>query len=808
MMLWLRWSWRDLRARWVQVATIALILALGSGAYAGLASTGAWRQESADASYAALDMYDVRAELSPGSLVPQGTLTALLEGVDLGVAVTAAEERLIVPVQLDASTPFEMILVRGAIIGVPLADAGPAVNGFHVRQGRSLTAADTDAVLIEANFAEFYELPPSGTVLLGGGRSLDYVGQALTPEFFVVQPETGGLFSQSNYGALFSSLETAQNVTGLSGMVNDLVLTIDEPERREDVAARLEALLAERMPEIGTTVMVTEDDGAHRMIYEDIKTDQQFYNVFATLILAGAVFAAFNLTTRMVEATGHEIGVAMALGVPGRRIAIRPLLVGAEIALLGVAFGVGVGLVIADLMRGVLADLSPLPIWETRFQPGVFTLAAAFGFFAPFLASAFPVWRAVRVAPVDAIRTGHLAARGGGLAPLIRRLPLPGDTFGQMPFRNLLRAPRRAVLTVLGVAAAVTVLAGLLGMIDSFLETVDRGEAEVTAGSPDRITVDFDRVQPLEAPDLEAVRSTGSVATTDFGLHLNGALSNGDVELDAVLVLTDFDSAVWVPTVTSGVAGPGGVLISEGAAHDLDVEPGDVITLRHPLRTGTDSFDYVEVAMPVLGTHPHPFRFMTYLDLTEADRMGLAGLANSADLTPAAGADVQDVQLDLFHLATVASVQRADATAESIREFIGEFVGILQIAASIVLLLALLIAFNSASINLDERSREHATMFAYGVRVRTVLRVEIVESFVLGVVATAIGIAGGYAVLHWVIRVLMPQVMPDVAILALISPGTLLVVVVLGVGAVALAPLLTLRRLRNMDVASTLRVME
>ena len=31
--MWMKWSWRDLRSRWVQVVVIALIIALGVGAY-------------------------------------------------------------------------------------------------------------------------------------------------------------------------------------------------------------------------------------------------------------------------------------------------------------------------------------------------------------------------------------------------------------------------------------------------------------------------------------------------------------------------------------------------------------------------------------------------------------------------------------------------------------------------------------------------------------------------------------------------------------------------------------------------------
>ena len=52
--LWLRWSWRDLRARWLQVLAIALVIALGTGSYAGLSSLTEWRRISTDDAYAQL----------------------------------------------------------------------------------------------------------------------------------------------------------------------------------------------------------------------------------------------------------------------------------------------------------------------------------------------------------------------------------------------------------------------------------------------------------------------------------------------------------------------------------------------------------------------------------------------------------------------------------------------------------------------------------------------------------------------------------------------------------------------------------
>ena len=78
--LWLRWSWRDLRGRWASVAAIALIVALGTGTFAGLGSTAEWRRQSNDASFAHLRMHDLRGGLPDGASVSETTLSGAIDG--------------------------------------------------------------------------------------------------------------------------------------------------------------------------------------------------------------------------------------------------------------------------------------------------------------------------------------------------------------------------------------------------------------------------------------------------------------------------------------------------------------------------------------------------------------------------------------------------------------------------------------------------------------------------------------------------------------------------------------------------------
>ncbi len=805
----LRWSWRDLKARWVQVAAIALVIALGTGSYAGLSSVTEWRRVSTDDAYARLNMHDLRVELAQGSTVEEGTLRAVAEGLDV---VASAEERLLAPVQVDASTAERAILVRGLLIGVPLAEGGPNIDGLHAHVGRGLTEADTGKAvgMLEVHFGQYYDLPPEGSIRLGGDVTMEYVGLAITPEYFIVTSDRGEFLAEANFAGVFASLETVQELSGRAGQVNDLVVLIDEGADRDAAKAELQAALAAALPDVGATVSTREEDPAFALNDADIEGDQQIYDIFALLIFAGAVVAAFNLVTRIVESQRREIGVAMVLGVPPSRIAIRPLLVGAEIALLGVIFGVGVGLLIGQAMASVLDDFAPLPEWQTDFQFGVYAAVAAAGFVIPFVATMWPVWRAVRVPPVQAIQAGYRAARGGGLAPVFGRLRIPGGTFWQIPVRNVVRAPRRALLTSLGIAAAIAALVSFVGLIDSFLATIERSDEEILWMNPDRLQVDLDRPYPVAGAEIAAITGSASVGESQAQLRLGGTALGAEEEIDLQIQVLPMENEVWGPRLSDGEIQRErpGIYLAELAGRNLGVGIGDTLTVRHPRLEASGLFALVETELEVLGLHSHPYRFVAYMDSNQAGLFGLEGMANLLEVVPAESATRDDVKRELFPLSGVAATQGVSEVSEALADLLNEFIIVLRVIEGALLVLALLIAFNSASINMDERARENATMFAFGVRVRTVLRMAIVENLILGVVATLAGVVLGWLLLGAIIELRIPSTLPDLEVIPTVSATTLAISGVLGVLAVGAAPLLTLRKMLRMNVPATLKVME
>ncbi|HZJ27591.1 MAG TPA: FtsX-like permease family protein [Acidimicrobiia bacterium] len=778
--------------------------------FAGLGSTATWRRQSNDASFAAVGMHDLRISLSPGTFTNEGALTEVAAGIDDAHAVDGIAERLVVDSQVDATTGDESILVSARIVGMSF-DAPDPVDAVWVRDGAAPDPETTAPIaVLEAKFADVHDLPTHGTITMAGGLAVDYVGLGVAPEDFYVSGPEGTIFAQGELATLYVPLPVAQDLTGRPGAVNDAVLRLVDGADRGVVADELARTLDGSG--ISATVSTRDDAEAYRILYEDIENDQLIWNALAALILGAAALAAFNLVSRIVEAQRREIGIGMALGVPRRRLAIRPLLVGAQVAILGAGLGVVVGLIVGAAMGNLLRSFLPLPVHRTPFQLGVFAQAAILGLAIPIIASALPVWRAVRVEPIEAIRTGHLAAKANRLTDWTNRIRLPGSSLSQMPMRNLLRTPRRALLTALGVGAAITALVAVMGMLDSFTRTIDQGTAELTRGGGDRVIVQLDTFYEVGSPEVAAVVDSDAVGQVDPDLRLPATALAADAaaDLDLLVELVDFETSRWTPTVRDAAAAgaEGGVVLSAKAATDLGVGTGDSVQLRHPVRDETGAFTLRESDFVVTGIHANPIRTFAYADVSEADQFGLAGTTNVLQTYAAPDATRADLQRAVFDLPGVTSSQAVARVKEVFDDALEQFIGFLYITAGAVLVLALLIAFNTTRITVDERRREHATMRAFGLPVRTVMGVVVKEATMIGVVATGIGVAAGYLFLGWMLHSLATRTLPDLSIGVYISPSTLLLALAVGIIAVAVAPLFLVRRVRQTSIPDTLRVME
>lgn len=807
--LLVRWSGRDLRARWLQVGALAVVIALGTGTYASLLSTSPWRRQSNDASFALLHVHSLEVALAAGSTAPQGRLRHLIQALPDARLLTGLRERLVLPTQVE----IHRLLVPGEIVGSG-PPSGVVVDGVAIAQGAAVSAGrDSRAgtpptVVLDLGFARKNGLAPTGTVRVAGGRVVRYVGLGQSPEYFVATAGAAGVpfVSQASYAPLFTSLAEAQRIAGAPGRVNNAVLTLRTGAPLTPFAVELRRALATASPALAATVTTRDQLASYNLLYADINSDEKLWRVIALLVLAGAALATVNLTTRVVEAERREMGIAMALGARPGLVATRPLLFAAAVSLIGVVLGVAVGELVDLPLARLFERLQPLPIWRTPFQPGIFAQSAAIGFVLPFVAAIWPVWRAVRVQPVDAIRAGHLAPRRAAPASLIRALRVPGPGYREIPLRNALRTPRRSLLTLAGVAATIATLVTIVGLIDTFRATLDRTSTELLHAAPDRVSVTLSAWVPRDGGLAARVRALSPVGQVVGGLAFSARLLDSDHAVP-VTIESLARSAPWRPRLLAGRLGPG-LVISEKAAGDLNLEVGSVVMLEHP-RAVAGGMSITRDAVRVAGIEASPLRALAYLGEREAASLLDEPLRiNALTVVPKPGVSDLALQRALLDVPGVSSSQSIRATLTAVDASLDQFRSILNLTSGVALLLVVSIAFNTATIGTDERAREHATMIAFGLPVRSVLGIGVVESLLVGSIGTLVGIGLGESLIEWLTRTTVAEVLPEVAISAALSIPSVLGALGIGIGAVALAPVLTTRRILRLDVPSTLRVVE
>ena len=811
----LRWTLRDARKRWIQVAAIGFTLAIGIGLYAGLSSVTEWRLISIDKSLEATIMYDLRATVGEGGDVPSGSLARIASEID---GVDRYSERLVFDTQVETVVDGEELLVHGRIVGMDVSGSEPVVNDVYLIDdaARPASGTATPQVLVNRSFATFWDLPASGTLTVGGDVDVDYVGSAVSPEYFLIVEGNGSL-GKSNLAVLFAPVAAAQDISGRSGVVNDLVLTF---EPGADAAAVTAQLIDAAASQDGVLldVLTREETPSYVGLTGSPELDQGIYNAISLLLFVGAAFAALNFSARMVEAQRREMGNSMAIGERPRSIVIRPLLIGLQIGILGMILGVVVGYAIAFQTVSVVQEVAWLPIFEQPFQGAIYAQAMAIGFAVPVLAVLWPVVRAVRVKPVDAIRSSHLSSRGGSLGPIISRIPLPGRSLERMPFRNLMRAPRRTFLTLLTFTMSLAIMFAMLGLSSTFAGTFEQGNEELLGGEPDRFMVQMDSLYPVDAPQVTDVLADPTVDLGEPALVLGANVFNAEADdddddatrLDLVVRFVDFGSPVWTPTATEGTLSRGapGIVLADKAARDFGVGVGDEVVVTHPALVD-GAFTFGTSTLSVTAIHPHPLRLNAYLDLSQASTWGFGGLANVVTGVPANGTSLNDVKRSLFGSGKgVSLVQGLGETFQSVEDSLEQSEDVFFITQIFVVFLVMLIAFNTANINVDERSRDHATMFAYGIPVRRVIANLSVEGLLLGVVAVVLGGLFGYALLLWMALFLMPTAIPEIGMIVTVQWWGMALSFVLALIAIAVAPVFPGRKLKKMFIPGQLRMME
>ena len=232
----------------------------------------------------------------------------------------------------------------------------------------------------------------------------------LLPDDYEVRGVIDVDFYDYNANFMLTSIESAQDLFDLGDSVHGLGVRLEDASLAEEPRQNLINLLP-----AGLTVRTWEDENSHLLEALRVERNVMFYLLFFVMIVA-----AFGITssqiTFVVQKT-PEIGTLNALGATGGQIMRVFLSQSFVVAVLGLAFGFGLGLLalyfrneFLVLMRDLTSfEIFPASIYGFQALPaeivtGDLVKIGIGSFIICILAGLLPAWNASRLRPVEAFR--------------------------------------------------------------------------------------------------------------------------------------------------------------------------------------------------------------------------------------------------------------------------------------------------------------------------------------------------------------------------------------------------------------------
>ncbi len=779
--------WRDLLHLRGQMMAIVLVMACGVATFVMSLSTLDALERTRSSYYAAYRFADVFATLrrAPEHV---GRRIAALPGV------RAVETRIRLAATLEVKGYTDP--VRGQILSYP-EEGRPVLNDLYLREGRLLEPGRVDEVLLIDGFADAHGLGPADTlvaVIHGRRQVLRVVGIVLSPEF-VYQAAPGALFPDfERFGTLWMGRRGLAAAGGLEGAFNEVTLALYAGSRPEDVIDRLDRILA---PYGGLGAYPREDQTSHFYLSQEMEQLGLMATMLPAIFLGVAAFLLNVVLNRLISTQREQIAILKAFGYDNLRVGWHYVKMVLVVAAIGVAAGTAMGTWFGQGLSAMYQAFYRFPYLDYVLPVRVVALALLVTGGAAVLGTLHAVRSAVRLPPAEAMRPEPPRIYRESL---VERLGLKRwmDQPSRMVVRNLERRPVKALLSILGMAFACSIV--IMGrffsgafeyMVDVQYGLAQREDLVVTFAEP------ASRAALHELAGLPGVRYVQPFRSVPVRLRhghrtyrtaLQGVAAEGDLQR-----LLDLDlRPVALP--------PEGLVLTEHLGRILGVRPGDCLMV-----------EVLEGARPtrsvcVAGLVQQYIGLGAYVEIGALNRLLREGDVLSGAFLEVDPAYERGLYRDLQHRPRVAGVEIQRRAIEDLYDTMGE--QILVFAFFITFFagaIAFGVVYNSARIALSERGRELASLRVLGFRRGEVAFILLGELAVLTLVSLPVGFALGWGLC----RLLVLRFQMDIMrIPMVVQPDLFALAAAVVIGSAVLSGLLVRRRLHRLDLVSVLKTRE
>ncbi|NPV74877.1 MAG: ABC transporter permease [Anaerolineae bacterium] len=290
--------------------------------------------------------YREKADTTP--LLPLENDQAILDAALAQPQVAAASRRIITSgLATSRQGAFPV-----SIVGVePELELPVSLVAQNVTAGRYLKADDLDVAFIGKGLAEAMDVTVGDRIMLAGQALHE---QTRTRTMTIIGVYDVGI-PEIEKRTVYISLAEAQYLYNLTGQSTEVMISLHRLGQEDAVINNIQLLVTGYEVESWKTNFPE--------LQSALESKGGVMNIFSVIILLISGIGILNLLLMAVFERTREIGILGALGLRPGQISLLFILEGSLMGLLGVIFGVGLGLAINFLLGKIGFDFAQFSSW-------------------------------------------------------------------------------------------------------------------------------------------------------------------------------------------------------------------------------------------------------------------------------------------------------------------------------------------------------------------------------------------------------------------------------------------------------------
>lgn len=686
----------------------------------------------------------------------------------------------------------------GRLTGYPLP-MEDEVNRLVLLSGRPLeqALADKVGVLVDPQYASANQLTPGQDIdIIANGSKivLTVIGTATSPEFVYPMKDASSLFPEpKRFGILMVSQKELQQILGMPGQINQILVDLIPGADEEKIKRQIEEIL---IPYGNIASYPRKDQSSHVLLQGELDGIQLVAHSLPFIFFLIAAGIQFIILTRLIRSQRLPIGVMKALGYSNSYIMWHYTAYGLLVSLAAVTLGIGLGIGFANVLNNLYAQFFNLPLITGGFDLRVIInsviITSSVGIASGWLASR----SVISIKPAEAMRSQPpLSGKSVPLESwpwLWKRL----NTSWKMSLRSIIRNLPRFAVTVIGIISSVVLLVFACFTSDATDFLLNQNFNQINRYD---YLVRF--TEPIKHTEISNWNRWDEVQRMEPMLELPIKLRAGEKTEDELLVglnpsnklkrIYDKFGQEWQVPVE-------GVLISKRVADKMGLDVGDEVMVETTLGIGPSHKSH----LTIVGEYEPMTGSGSYISLKTANRILREQEVVTAVMLKLDAPAMPAVVSRLEGIRGVNSVSSPVQEREALEQLMGTMVASIGVMILFAGLLSLAIIYNTSVMTFNERQRELASLRVLGYSQREIASLLRKETWIQAVIGIGLGLPVGKAAG----AAFMASASTDLySFAAIIYPRTYLITAVIALVFVWMGQQLSIRKIKNIDMAEVLK---